>query len=447
MSITQSFTQVSMASQPHTKEIHGYVSVDLSISGRHYTNVKLHVLDNLCTDVILGLDFQKQHKCVRFNFGGEKPAMDVCSLEMSNVKSPELFSNLTPDVKPIATKSRKYNVHDRHFIQQEVQKLLSDGIIEKSNSPWRAQVVVSKDENHKKRLVVDYSQTINKYTNLDAYPLPNMNDFINHIACYKVFSSIDLKSAYHQVPLDCADRMYTAFEWDGALYQFTRMPFGVTNGPSCFQRIVNDFIKDNNIEDTFAYMDNIYVCGVNQEEHDQNLKQFLDEAASNNWTFNKPKCVFSTERLEVLGAVVENGSIRPDPERLRPLRELPLPHNCKSLKRVVGLFSHYSKWIPKFSDKVAPLIGQKQFPLSDAAKEAFEQLKRDIENSVVQCIDETKPFELECDASDFALAAVLNQGGRPVALFSRTLHGSTRRKRGLCNYRVSAQLEAFSYRT
>lgn len=178
---------------------------------------------------------------------------------------------------------------------------------------------------------------------------------------------------------------------------------------------------------TFAYLDNVYICGLNQEEHDRNLEQFLSAAKDFGWTFNENKCELSTRKLNILGSVVEHGTIKPDPERLRPLRELPLPHDSKSMKRVLGLFSHYSKWIPKFSDKVAPLISQNTFPLGGGAVEAFEALKVEIENSVVQSIDESKPFELECDASDIALAGVLNQSGRPVAFFSRTLHGAERK--------------------
>jgi len=202
------------------------------------------------------------------------------------------------------------------------------------------------------------------------------------------------------------------------------MPFGVTNGVACFQRAVNDFIKNEGLADTFAYLDNVYVCGHDQEEHDTNLKSFLCASKENNWTFNDSKCTFSTRKLDILGSVVEEGQISPDPKRLCPLRELPAPHDSKSLKRIIGLFSYYSKWIPHFSDKIAPLVRTKLFPLSKEAETAFNELKLLVENSVVQSIDESLPFELECDASDIALAAVLNQGGRPVAFFSRTLNGS-----------------------
>eukprot|EP00794_Sanderia_malayensis_P010293 gene10293-11354_t len=96
---------------------------------------------------------------------------------------------------------------------------------------------------HKKRLCVDYSQTVNQYTELDAYPLPRIDDMINNLAQYKVFSTFDLKSAYHQVQIKESDRKYTAFEAHGRLYQFCRIPVGVTNGVAVFQRAMDKFVE------------------------------------------------------------------------------------------------------------------------------------------------------------------------------------------------------------
>jgi hypothetical protein len=103
-----------------------------------------------------------------------------------------------------------------------------------------------------------------------------------------------------------------------------------------------------------------------------NLKRFLEAAERKNTTYNNEKSVFSTRRLPILGHEVEEGEIRPDPERLRPLRELPIPPDSKSLNRCLGLFSYYSRWIPAFSDKVKPLSSYKTFPLSQQAIDAFK---------------------------------------------------------------------------
>ena len=110
-------------------------------------------------------------------------------------------------------------------------------------------------------MVVDYSQTINRFTQLDAYPLPKIENLVNNIAKYKVFSTVDLHSAYHQIPLDPSER-HTALESHGKLYQFRRIPFGVTNEVACFQRKMDEFIKSNNINDCFACLENVTFCGA-----------------------------------------------------------------------------------------------------------------------------------------------------------------------------------------
>ena len=144
-----------------------------------------------------------------------------------------------------------------------MRKLAADGVIQPSSSPWRAQVVIVKDETdrHKKRLCVDYSQTINIYTELDAFPLPRIDDMVNELSKYNVFSTFDFKSAYHQVPILESDRKYTAFEANGKLWEFTRIPFGVKNGVAAFQRCMSSLVEAEHLQCTFPYLDNVTVTG------------------------------------------------------------------------------------------------------------------------------------------------------------------------------------------
>ena len=281
--------------------------------------------------------------------------------------------------------------------------------------------MVTKNARHKKRLVVDFSQTVNSYTNLDAYPLPKINELVNNIAQYRVFSTVDLKSAYHQIPLREEDKKFTAFKANRRLYQFGRIPFGVTNGVAAFQRTIDNFIAEENLQDTFAYIDDVTICGRDQDEHDRNLKLFLEAAERKNLTLNDNKSTFSSRSIHLLGYVVSEGEIKPDPERLKPLKQLPPPTDRKSQKRVIGLFAYYSQWIQNFSDKIRVLVQNDKFPLEQNELSTFNALKADIEKSVMSAVDENAPFEVETDASEFALAGTLNQNGRPVAFFSRTL--------------------------
>ena len=417
--IEQSY-EVGMASKSLKATATSCCDVELKVKNRTYEKVRLFVLPNLCTNLILGLDFLSRHKSVTLNYGGNEPPLSICGLSTIKTKPKSLFPNLPPNCKPVADCRRKYSLEDQQFIAKEVDRLLKEGVIEPSRSPWRAQVVIVK-KGDKKRLTVDYSQTINLYTQLDAYPIPLIPDLVNEVAKYEIYSTMDLRHAYHQYDLIPEERPYTAFEANGRLYQFRRLPFGVTNGVAMFQREMDQLIQDYSLKGVYPYLDNITVCGKTQAEHDDNLEKFLAAAREVNLVYNPQKCEFNTRKLSLLGCVIEKGEIRPDPERMRPLEALPPPHNPKSLKRCMGFFSYYSKWIPDFSEKVRPLAKTTTFPISQEALNAIEQMKKDIKNAMVCCIDETIPFQVECDASEHSLAATLNQDGRPVAFFSRTL--------------------------
>ena len=350
LKIKPSTRNISMALSTMNTTILVYCEIDLKLNGHDYKNVRLSLLKDRCSDVILGHDFQKQHQHLKFNLEGQKPGLVIpfpsditCAVSAASIGDASLFTNILPTCRPIATRSRHFSVNDKAFIQSEIVKLLQTGVIEPSSSPWRAQEVVVKNPSQpdKKRLSVDYSQTINQYTELDAYPLPRKDDVINNLAHYKVFSTFDLRNAYHQVPILKDDRKYTGFEANGRLYQFRRIPFGVTNGVAVFQRLMDNIIKEEKLKDTFPYLDDITVAGVNQADHDKNVEAFLDVVKSQNLTLNHAKSVISASSINVLGYLVRDGNIRPNPERLRPLKELPLPTNVQSLRRTLGLFHRH----------------------------------------------------------------------------------------------------------
>ena len=377
----------------------------LGINNVTYPATRLDILREICTDVLLGQDFQRQHKNVNFKYGGLKPGItldnhECCALTAADIEEPSLFQNLLPGCKLIATRSRRYSKDDESFIDSEINRLSKERVLEPSNSPWRAQVVVVKDptNRHKKRLCVDYSQTINLFTELDAYPLPRIDTMVNKLSKYKVFSTFDLKSAYQQIPIKDSDKKYTAFEANSQLYQFSRIPFGVTNGVSAFQRAMDKMVEEENLQGVFPYFDNITIAGHTQEEHDKNVEVFLRIVKQRLLTINDKKTVKSVSSICVLGYWVGNGLIKPDPERQRPLQKLPPPSDVGSLRRIMGMLAYYSKWIQDFSDKIRTLASAGKFPLDNNALDAFNLLNRELEEATLHIIDENLPFEVECDA-------------------------------------------------
>ena len=142
--------------------------------------------------------------------------------------------------------SRKYFKDERKFIEKEVGRLLEDDIIEEIISPWWSLCVVLKQKENKWRLCIDYSQSVNRYTELDAFPLPRIDELINELSKHRFFSKYDLKNAYHQIPLHPNDKKLTAFEANGKLLQFDRIRFGLTN--AIFRKLsLKNAIKSENM--------------------------------------------------------------------------------------------------------------------------------------------------------------------------------------------------------
>ena len=432
----------NMASSTLQAEICGVSYLDLTFSGNFYKNLKFHVMPNLIADAIIGDDILQQHKSVTFKFEGSLPELFVSSImPVAHVPFPHLFTNITSNCKPVAVKTRKFSSVDYAIIKAETEKLLHEDRIEPSNSPWRAQPLIVDNGKGKKRMCIDYSQTINLFTQLDAYPLPSIESIVNEVAKWNCISTLDLKSAYHQIESRPEDRPYTAFQSGSELYQWKVLPFGLTNAVPVFQRVMNQFIERHKLKCVNVYLDNITVGRKDQKSHDDNLKALREAAEKDHFTFNKDKCQYNCTQIQLLGHLVGNGVIKLDPERIAALNDLPAPTTKKELQRILGLFSYYSKWVPNYSAIIRPLVHADSFPLSEAASHAFCLIKNKLGSATLQPIDEDIPFTVETDASDFAIAATLNQNNKPVAFHARTL-STTEQKHSSVEKEAYATIEA-----
>ena len=417
---------VGMAQATNRVKVKGFCQVSLKFLGRTYENIVLYVMKDLCVDIILGRDFLGLHESVTFQFEGPDARLVVsknesCAVTAANVKTPSLFGNLISGWKPISTKSRRYNSIDKAFIKTTVDNWKLAGTVRPSNSPWRAQCVVVKRDGKPQRVAIDYSQTVNIFTERDSFPIPLIDELINQLAPCKIYASYDLKKAYHQVPISDQDKPFTAFEACGELLEFNVIPFGVTNGGPVFQRVMTDIITDDHLYNTYVYFDNVVIGADSAKELDVRASEFKRSMDSRGMVLNHSKTVYGVKELNILGYCIGDGTIKPDPERLKPLLDLPPPTSSKSLKRVLGMFAYYAKWISKFSDRISRLKSSKQFPLQSLEMEDFEGLKQEIANAALQAINEEHQFTVECDASEVAVSATLNQHGRPVGFMSRSL--------------------------
>ena len=308
----------------------GHCFAGINLNDLSYVSTHLGAIKNLCYDAILGQNFQKEHRSVIIKFSGVKldlvvpNPIPVCALQQLHMGNhPSLQTSF-----PAANQSQlSRNVLARMVRPPYIKRLLTSWLKILS-------LVVVKDPllRHKIRLCVDYSQTINQYTKFDGYLLLRIDDVVNPLANYKVFSTFDLKRAYHQVPIKESDLKYTGFEANGRLYHFRRIPFGVTDGVTVFQRAMDKMVEEDELNDTFPYLDNITVAEKNQEEHDTNVQRFLQMVQCRNVSLNQSKRVESVKSINILGYCEGSSTIKPDPERLRPLQEFHPPTNRISLR-------------------------------------------------------------------------------------------------------------------
>lgn len=406
----------------------------LSVEGIEL-RISPYVTSGMTDKALLGVKDLSRFKSVEIIYQGPLPTLRVAAATSIADAFPEVFDQgglmkidpfpviiVTEGALPIRTSTRPRSAADREFIHQEVVSLLRKGVIIESQSPWRSQVLIVTHASGKRRMCVDYAATVNRFTEMDAFPMPDQQDLLSEIHGNSVFSKIDLKDAYHSLSILSEERKYTAFEADGNLYEFTRLPFGVTNGTSAFGRAMKKVL--HTLKGTYNFLDDIFVVGKSQDEHDERLRAFFRRAKEFNLSLNSKKCSFNQSTLTFLGHRFEKGQMAPDPDRLEPIQSFPVPENKKELERLLGLLVYYSKWIKNFAIKSLPLFEAKRlglFPLSSQCIVALQELKQSIAGATLAVPLDNVPLDLETDASGVAIGGVLSQNGQPIAFFSHKL--------------------------
>ena len=234
--------------------------------------------------------------------------------------------------------------------------MLAAGVIKESFSEWSTPIVMAKKANDGYRLYLDFRK-LNAVSKKDAYPIPYMSDILKQLKASKYISTIDLSSAFNQIPLDEACQEYTAFTVPGSgLFQFVRMPFGLSNAPATFQRLIDRVISPELRPRAFCYLEDIIVVTETFEEHLKWLEAVLDKITQANLTVNPEKCEFCRAEEKYLGYVVNREGLSVNPEKTEPILSYPAPKNIRQLRRFIGLASWYRRFIPEFAVVAEPLI-------------------------------------------------------------------------------------------
>ncbi|GJX17393.1 reverse transcriptase domain-containing protein [Tanacetum coccineum] len=401
--------------------------------------------------VIIAKDLKNEEKAALIEV--LKSHKRAIAWKLSDIKgiNPEFCTHkilMEEDYEPTVQHQRRVNPKIHDVIKKEVEKLLDAGLIYPiSDSPWVSPVhcvpkkggmtVVKNDENDliPTRLVtgwrvcIDYRK-LNEATRKDHFPLPFMDQMLERLAGNQFYCFLDGFSGYFQIPIDPKDQEKTTFTCPYGTFAYRRMPFGLCNAPGTFQRCMMAIFHDM-IEKTMeVFMDDFSVFGDSFSTCLSHLDKMLKRCEDTNLVLNWEKSHFMVKEGIVLGHKISKSGIEVDRAKVDVIAKLPHPTTVKGVRSFLGHAGFYRRFIQDFSKIARPMthLLEKETPFffSKECIESFNTLKRKLtEAPILIAPDWDLPFELMCDASDFAIGAVLgqrkNKHFQPIHYASKTM--------------------------
>ena len=319
------------------------------------------------------------------------------------------------------------------FEQEEkktIDSMLDAGVIEPSQSEWASPPVLVRKKDGSWRYCIDF-RAVNNATIKDAYPLPLIEECIDSLAGKKWFCTLDMNAGYWQIPVADEDKDKTAFITRYGLFQFTRMPFRLSNSPATFQRVMHLVLSGLIWSVVIVYLDDINIMGATFEETLQNLEIVLARFKKFGLKLKPRKCALFQTEVKFLGRLATQEGIEVTKEHVQAVQDWPRPQNRKALQQFLGFLNYHRGFIQGLAGISAPLYDltrpRAEWKWADEHTEAFETLKRIMTSPPVLAYPNAKDqFILDTDASDLAIGAVLSQvqdgKERPISFASKALN-------------------------
>lgn len=258
------------------------------------------------------------------------------------------------DDTPVTQRYRRIPPSEYEVVKEHISGLLSRQVIRESSSPYASPIVLVRKKDGSIRLCVDYRQ-LNGKTRRDAFPLPRIEESLDALSGACWFSTLDLASGYHQVPVTEADRPKTAFCTPFGLFEWNRMPFGLCNAPSTFQRLMQRLFGDQQCQSLLLYLDDIVVFSSTVEQHVERLRVVLERLEHEGLKAKLSKCSFFRKEVHYLGHVISAEGVSTDPGKIEVVANWPTPTSATELRSLLGFASYYRRFVQGFAELAAPL--------------------------------------------------------------------------------------------
>ena len=303
----------------------------------------------------------------------------------------------------------------RAELERQLEDMQKQGIIEESNSVWHSPVVMVKKPNNEWRFCVDYRK-LNAVTEPMSFPIPHMSDVFDTLAQSKaeIFSTLDLRSGFWQVPLHKDTKHKSAFITHQGIFEFNRLSFGMVNAPMTFQSLMTKVLKNLNFKIALVYIDDLLIFSKDFDQHLHHLNLVFDNLRSANLTLHPSKCKFATKQVKYLGHIVSKDGLRVNPENTDKIRNCQSPTNVKQVRSALGMMGYYRKFVKDYAKIAQPLNNlfkkDTKFNWTEDCEQAFNVLKTKlIEAPILRYPKFEDEFVLSVDSSDYSIGYVLTQ--------------------------------------
>ena len=327
-------------------------------------------------------------------------------------------------------------------VKNHLKEMIQVGAIRCSNSPWASTVVLVRKKDGSLCFCIDLRR-LNARMIRDTYSLPCIDENLDCLGGAIIFTSLDLKSGYWQVEMDEESKALTAFTVDPlGFYECERMPFGLTNALVTFQHLIESCLGELHLNWCIIYLDDIIVFSKTPEEHLKRLQGIFDKLAKAGLKLKPSKCEFFKSRITYLGHIVSAAGIETDPKKIEAVKNWTLPRTVTDVRSFLGFTNYYRRFIQGYAKVAQPLnvlisgdnANHKKSLVkwNPECQQAFDQLK-DLctKTPILAYTNYKKPFQLQTDASDLGLCAILYQNDshdhqRVIAYASHSLSNTER---------------------
>lgn len=351
----------------------------------------------------------------------------------TTVKTGQMEIKLTSSA-PVVYRPYKLSYQEKLKVREITRDLLAKNIIRRSQSEYASPIILVKKRDGSDRLCVDF-RALNRLTVKDRYPLPLIDDHIDRLGSHKYFSSLDMATGFHQIPIKEECIHLTGFVTPEEHFEYLKMPYGLANSPIVYQRIINDtlrkLIDEGNV---LVYVDDVLLLSNSVPDGIDLLRRVLFTLTQAGFSVNLKKCTFLATELEYLGRVVSAGKVKPSPRKVEALINTSPPENVRQVRQFLGLAGYFRRYIKDYAVRTACIARLTRKGVEFSWGPEQEQARQEIihhliSKPILAVFNPHYPTEVHTDASSIGYGAVLLQShpdGKKhvVAYFSRVTQGA-----------------------